>query len=634
MAVAAAALLVVFVFASTSRDSTHEDVVDAEGRPRLGTAFRFDATAYCKGDDDRGRHRGAHRDGRRRSGAAAARQRDPRRAPVERYSGIWTVMDTGPEVKGREIDLYMWSCHDALAFGRRDVRVTILRLGWDPQQSAPAADRAAVPPPRAETSGDTGADAAAADRPDRRRAGAAPPVRAAGLHADRRMPGTHTCVHACDMSRRAVVQLKIAAETPQSLLLLSSPMHALYIVLPALCILAIAYRYYSAFISTRIWMLDDTRQTPAHTKYDGANFYPTTKWVLFGHHFAAITGAGPLVGPMLAAQFGWAPGFIWLVAGVCLAGAVHDAMVLWASTRRGGKSLADLVKIEIGPVAGFAGIFAVLFTLMVALAGLGIAVVNALADSAWGTFTIAMTIPIGMFMGMWMYVWRKGRIVEATVIGVVAMLAAVAGGEPLNHPDSSLGSFFHLSRTQIALALCVYGFVASVLPVWLLLAPRGYLSSFTKIGTILLLAFGVMIVNPELKMPALTEFAGGGGPIIPGTAVPVLLRHHRLRRHLGLPRPDQLGHDLEDDRQGDRHPADRLRRDAGRRRGRHHGARRRHGDAAGRLLRHQRRPRGLRAAHLPGRARCSTTWRRSRRRSARRSKGAPAARSRWRSAWR
>jgi carbon starvation protein len=296
-------------------------------------------------------------------------------------------------------------------------------------------------------------------------------------------------------------------------------MHALYIVLPALCILAIAYRYYSAFIATRLWMLDDSRQTPAHAKYDGANFYPTSRWVLFGHHFAAITGAGPLVGPMLAAQYGWAPGFIWLVAGVCLAGAVHDGMVLWASTRRGGRSLADLVKIEIGPVAGFAGIFAVLFTLIVALAGLGIAVVNALADSAWGTFTIAMTIPIGIFMGLWMYVWRKGRIAEATVIGVVAMLIAVGSGEPLNNPDSTLGSFFHLSRPQIAIALVVYGFIASVMPVWLLLAPRGYLSSFMKIGTILLLAFGVMVVNPELQMPALTEFTAGG-PVIPGPLFP------------------------------------------------------------------------------------------------------------------
>ena len=297
-------------------------------------------------------------------------------------------------------------------------------------------------------------------------------------------------------------------------------MSALYIVLPSLCILAIAYRYYSAFIATRIWMLDDSRQTPAHAKYDGANYYPTSRWVLFGHHFAAITGAGPLVGPMLAAQFGWAPGLIWLVAGVCLAGAVHDAMVLWASTRRGGKSLADLVKMEIGPVAGAAGTVAILFILVVALAGLGIIVVNALADSAWGTFTIAMTIPIGMFMGFWMYVWRKGKITEATVIGVVAMLAAVAGGEPLNSPDSWLGGFFHLSRTQLVIALMVYGFLASVLPVWLLLAPRGYLSSFTKIGTIVLLAVGVMFVNPQLQMPAFTEFVSGGGPIIPGPLFP------------------------------------------------------------------------------------------------------------------
>jgi carbon starvation protein len=297
-------------------------------------------------------------------------------------------------------------------------------------------------------------------------------------------------------------------------------MHALYIVLPALCILAIAYRYYSAFIATKIWMLDDARQTPAHAKYDGANFYPTSKWVLFGHHFAAITGAGPLVGPMLAAQFGWAPGLIWLVAGVCLAGAVHDSMILWASTRRGAKSMSDLVKLEIGGIAGAAGTVAILAILIIAMAGLGIIVVNALADSAWGTFTIAATIPIGMFMGLWMYVWRKGRIAEATVIGVIAMLAAVAGGEPLNHPDSWFGSFFHLSRTELVIALCVYGFFASVLPVWLLLAPRGYLSSFTKIGTILLLAAGVMIVNPELKMPALTEFAGGGGPIIPGPLFP------------------------------------------------------------------------------------------------------------------
>jgi carbon starvation protein len=297
-------------------------------------------------------------------------------------------------------------------------------------------------------------------------------------------------------------------------------MPALYLLLPVLGILAIAYRYYSAFIATRIWMLDDSRKTPAHTKYDGSNYYPTSKWVLFGHHFAAITGAGPLVGPMLAAQFGYAPGLIWLVAGVCLAGAVHDSMILWASTRRGGKSVPEMVKEQISPLAGFVASVAILFIIVIALAGLGIAVVNALADSRWGTFTIAATIPLGVFMGFWMYVWRKGKIAEATIIGVIGLMLALIGGERLNHPDSWFGSFFALSRTELVIALGVYGFIASVLPVWLLLSPRGYLSSFTKIGTIFLLAAGVIIVNPDIQMPAITEFAAGGGPIIPGPLFP------------------------------------------------------------------------------------------------------------------
>jgi carbon starvation protein len=297
-------------------------------------------------------------------------------------------------------------------------------------------------------------------------------------------------------------------------------MHALYVLLPALAILAIAYRYYSAFLATRVWMLDDARTTPAHTKYDGANYYPTSKWVMFGHHFAAITGAGPLVGPMLAAQFGYAPGFIWLVAGCCIAGAVHDSMVLWASTRRGGKSLPDIVKQEISPFIGFVAAIVILFILVIALAGLGIAFVNALADSVWGTFTVAMTVPLGMFMGLWMYKWRKGRITEATIVGVLGLLFALWAGEPISRSDSWFAGLFHLNRTQIVIALAVYGFMASMLPVWLLLSPRGYLSSFTKIGTIFLLAVGVIIVNPELKMPALSEFAGGGGPIIPGPLFP------------------------------------------------------------------------------------------------------------------
>jgi carbon starvation protein len=297
-------------------------------------------------------------------------------------------------------------------------------------------------------------------------------------------------------------------------------MHALYVVLPVLCIFAIAYRYYSAFIAARIMALDDSRVTPAHEKYDGHNYYPTTRWVLFGHHFAAITGAGPLIGPVLAAQFGYAPGLIWLVAGVCLAGAVHDFIILWASTRRGGRSLAQITREEVGPVAGMTAMIAILFVVVIAMAGLGLAVVNALADSPWATFTIAVTIPLAIFMGLYMYVFRKGRIAEATVIGVIGLALAVIFGEPLNHATSGLGAVLRMSRNELLACLAIYGFAASVLPVWLLLSPRDYLSSFMKIGTIAFLVLGVIIVNPELKMPAVTEFSRGGGPIIPGTLFP------------------------------------------------------------------------------------------------------------------
>src|SRR3989454_1185356 len=207
-------------------------------------------------------------------------------------------------------------------------------------------------------------------------------------------------------------------------------MRALVIIAPILCILAIAYRYYSAFIAAHVMALDDARMTPAHTKNDGHNYYPTSRWVLFGHHFAAIAGAGPLVGPVLAAQFGYAPGLIWLVAGVCLAGAVHDFVSLWASTRRGGRSLADIARTEIGPVAGTIAAVAVLSILIIALAGLGIPVVNALAESAWSTFTIGATIPIGIAMGFHMFVFRKGNIRAATIVGVLLMIFAVLPGRP------------------------------------------------------------------------------------------------------------------------------------------------------------------------------------------------------------
>ncbi len=295
-------------------------------------------------------------------------------------------------------------------------------------------------------------------------------------------------------------------------------MRALYIIVPILCILVIAYRYYSAFIAAKILVLDDSRPTPAHTRYDGHNFYPTTRWVLFGHHFAAITGAGPLVGPVLAAQFGYAPGFLWLVTGVVLAGTVHDLIILWASTRRGGRSLAEIAHEEIGAVAGITTGIAILFIIIIALAGLGLVVVNALSESAWGTFTIGATIPLAMFMGLYMYRFRKGHIREATIIGVIGLLCAVAFGKPI--AASSLGWVFTLTQKQLVIAMAVYGFFASVLPVWLLLAPRDYLSAFMKIGTIALLVVGVIIVNPELHMPAFTTFTAGGGPIIPGPLFP------------------------------------------------------------------------------------------------------------------
>jgi carbon starvation protein len=295
-------------------------------------------------------------------------------------------------------------------------------------------------------------------------------------------------------------------------------MRALFVILPALGILTIAYRYYSAFLAARVMALDDARPTPAHVRPDGHNYHVTSRWVLFGHHFAAIAGAGPLIGPVLAAQFGYAPGLIWLVGGVCLAGAVHDSMTLWASTRRGGASLADIARSEIGPVAGATGAIAILFIIIIAVAGLGLSVVNALESSAWGTFTIGASIPLALVVGLYMYRWRPGRTAEATVIGVAGLVLAVVLGKPL--AASAFAHYFVFSRTSLVLLMAVYGFTASVLPVWLLLAPRDYLSSFMKIGTIALLVLGVIVVNPRLQLPAFSQFVGGGGPIVPGPVFP------------------------------------------------------------------------------------------------------------------
>ncbi len=285
-----------------------------------------------------------------------------------------------------------------------------------------------------------------------------------------------------------------------------------------LCVLALAYRYYSAFLASKVVALDPNRKTPAHTLNDGANYHPTNRWVLFGHHFAAITGAGPLIGPVLAAQFGFLPGFLWLLLGVVLGGAVQDFIILFASTRRDGKSLATIARQELGPVAGLVTAIAILFVIIVALAGLGLAVVNALRESSWGVFTIGCSIPLAFFMGLYMYKFRKGKIAEASAIGVTALLIAVFAGRFVQ--DSWLGPYLTLTHTQVTLSIAAYGFIASILPVWMLLCPRDYLSSYMKLGTIGFLIIGLLLVRPELHLPAVTSFIHGGGPIIPGKLFP------------------------------------------------------------------------------------------------------------------
>ena len=296
-------------------------------------------------------------------------------------------------------------------------------------------------------------------------------------------------------------------------------MNTFPVILLALSILALGYRYYSKFIATKVLVLDGNRTTPAHTNYDGQNYYPMSKWVLFGHHFAGITGAGPLLGPVLAAQFGFLPGLIWLVVGVVMAGAVQDFIILFASVRRGGKSLAEIARKEISGFSGMCAAIAILFVVVIAEAGLGLAVVNAMADSGWATFTIGMTIPLALIMGVWMYKIRPGvGTREATIFGVVGLLAAVIFGKLI--PGSFLGPYFTLSKNTLTVLLGLYALAASILPVWLLLAPRDYLSAFMKIGTIGALILGVLWVRPDFHMPALTQFTHGGGPIIPGPMFP------------------------------------------------------------------------------------------------------------------
>ena len=297
-------------------------------------------------------------------------------------------------------------------------------------------------------------------------------------------------------------------------------MNAMPFVIGTVAVFAIAYRLYFSFIAAKVAVKNDLAVTPANRLFDGQNYYPMNKWVLFGHHFAAIAGAGPLVGPVLAAQFGFMPGFLWMLIGAVMAGSVHDFIILTASVQHDGKSLAAIAKAEINKVSGVTTSFAIILIIIVALAGLGLVVVNALAESSWATFTIASTIPIALIMGIWMFRIRKGKTLEATVFGIAMLILAVVLGRYI--PGSQFAGLFTFDHKTLTILLAVYGFFASVLPVWLLLSPRDYLSSIMKISVIGLLAVGLIIVAPEIKMPAFTEFINGGGPIIPGKLFPYL----------------------------------------------------------------------------------------------------------------
>ncbi|HTZ11299.1 MAG TPA: carbon starvation protein A [Candidatus Margulisiibacteriota bacterium] len=295
-------------------------------------------------------------------------------------------------------------------------------------------------------------------------------------------------------------------------------MHALTFVIISLLVFALAYRFYAKFIITKVLLLDPLRKTPAHTLRDGKDYHPTNKFVLFGHHFAAISGAGPLVGPVLAAQFGFLPGYLWILIGAVLGGAVHDMVILFASVRMKGQSLTRLAKKHISSTAGITTGVAILFIIVTALAGLALVVVNALSESPWATFTIAMTIPAALIVALYMYKIRPGKIIEASLIGVAIVTAGVIFGEPLS--KTSFGSYFLFSKSSLSVILPIYGLIASILPVWLLLCPRDYLSSYMKIGTILLLILGIFAVNPKIHMPMVTPYIHGGGPIIPGKVWP------------------------------------------------------------------------------------------------------------------
>jgi carbon starvation protein len=297
-------------------------------------------------------------------------------------------------------------------------------------------------------------------------------------------------------------------------------MNAMPFVVGTIAVFVLAYRFYFSFVAAKLAVKNDNGLMPANRLYDGQNYYPMNKWVLFGHHFAAIAGAGPLVGPVLAAQFGFMPGFLWMLIGAVVAGSVHDFVILTASVHHDGKSLAFIAREEINRISGTVTTFAIIMIIIITLAGLGLVVVNALSESSWGTFTIAATIPVALIMGLWMFRVRKGKTMEATIFGVIMLVLAVVAGKSV--PSSGIGSWFMFNHKSLTIIIAIYGFLASVLPVWLLLSPRDYLSSIMKISVIAMLAAGLILVAPQIRMPAFTPFGSGGGPVIPGKLFPYL----------------------------------------------------------------------------------------------------------------
>jgi carbon starvation protein len=295
--------------------------------------------------------------------------------------------------------------------------------------------------------------------------------------------------------------------------------NAMWFITAALCIYAIAYRFYSAWIATKVLLVDETRATPAERLNNGRDYVPTNRWIVFGHHFAAIAGPGPLIGPTLAAQFGYLPGTLWILIGAVLGGAVQDMVTLFLSTRRNGRSLGQMARDELGPIGGIAALIGTLAIMIILIAVLGLVVVNAMKHSPWATSTVAATIPIAVIVGLYMRNFRPGNVLEASLIGVVLLLLAVAAGGWIDH-QPELRTWFDHGGLPLAVGVIIYGFAAAILPVWLLLAPRDYLSTFMKLGTIMLLAVAIVILQPEVKMPALTQFTDGTGPIFGGSLFP------------------------------------------------------------------------------------------------------------------